>query len=197
MSRSQLVAEHLPLLRRYARALTGNQASGDAYVAAMLETLLQDLLSQSESSMVRGGVNMSLQVAPNLPQIMADKDQVQRVLSSVLANARKFQNDGRVFVALRELAPEAGASMRFLELTVSYHGPKLAASDVQKVLDLFYPIDQRETGSEVLPCVGLGLSFCQILVERQGGKLTFDADESGASRIRALLPVASVSDTLS
>src|SRR6202007_1455486 len=42
MSRSQLVAEHLPLLRRYARALTGNQVSGDAYVAAMLETLLQD-----------------------------------------------------------------------------------------------------------------------------------------------------------
>src|SRR6201997_4585804 len=42
MSRSQLVAEHLPLLRRYARALTGSQSSGDAYVAAMLEALLQD-----------------------------------------------------------------------------------------------------------------------------------------------------------
>src|SRR3977135_1561790 len=42
MSRSQLVAEHLPLLRRYARALTGNQASGDAYVGAMLEALIQD-----------------------------------------------------------------------------------------------------------------------------------------------------------
>src|SRR6202021_1251915 len=42
MSRSQLVAEHLPMLRRYARDLTGNQASGDAYVGAMLEALLQD-----------------------------------------------------------------------------------------------------------------------------------------------------------
>ena len=42
MSRSQLVAEHLPLLRRYARALTGSQASGDAYVGAMLEAMLQD-----------------------------------------------------------------------------------------------------------------------------------------------------------
>lgn len=42
MSRSQIVAEHLPLLRRYARALTGSQASGDAYVAAMLEALLQE-----------------------------------------------------------------------------------------------------------------------------------------------------------
>ena len=42
MSRSQVVAEHLPLLRRYSRALTGSQSSGDAYVAAMLEALLQD-----------------------------------------------------------------------------------------------------------------------------------------------------------
>jgi CheY-like chemotaxis protein len=56
MSRSQLVAEHLPLLRRYARALTGNQASGDAYVAAMLEALLQDghLLDESKGS--RAGI---------------------------------------------------------------------------------------------------------------------------------------------
>ena len=42
MSRSQLVAEHLPLLRRYSRALTGNQTAGDAYVGAILEALLQD-----------------------------------------------------------------------------------------------------------------------------------------------------------
>jgi len=42
MTRSQVVAEHLPLLRRYARALTGSQGSGDAYVGAMLEALLQD-----------------------------------------------------------------------------------------------------------------------------------------------------------
>ena len=49
MSRSQLVAEHLPLLRRYARALTGSQAAGDSYVGAMLEALLQDpsLLDES------------------------------------------------------------------------------------------------------------------------------------------------------
>jgi CheY-like chemotaxis protein len=32
----------LPYLRRYARALTGNQQSGDAYVAATLEALIQD-----------------------------------------------------------------------------------------------------------------------------------------------------------
>ncbi len=42
MTKSQLVAQHLPYLRRYARALTGNQPSGDAYVAAMLEAIVRD-----------------------------------------------------------------------------------------------------------------------------------------------------------
>lgn len=36
------VARFLPYVRRYARALTGNQASGDAYAAATLEAILQD-----------------------------------------------------------------------------------------------------------------------------------------------------------
>jgi DNA-directed RNA polymerase specialized sigma24 family protein/CheY-like chemotaxis protein len=56
MSRSQLVAEHLPLLRRYARALTGNQASGDAYVGAMLEALLQDPSVLDEKHGPRAGL---------------------------------------------------------------------------------------------------------------------------------------------
>lgn len=56
MSRSQLVAEHLPLLRRYARALTGNQASGDAYVGAMLEALLQDASLLDERHGPRAGL---------------------------------------------------------------------------------------------------------------------------------------------
>jgi DNA-directed RNA polymerase specialized sigma24 family protein len=42
LSISQSVAQHLPYLRRYARALTGSQASGDAYVAATLEALVED-----------------------------------------------------------------------------------------------------------------------------------------------------------
>jgi len=39
---SKTVAQFLPFLRRYSRALTGSQASGDAYVAATLEALIAD-----------------------------------------------------------------------------------------------------------------------------------------------------------
>src|SRR4051812_49843899 len=40
--KSQAVAQYLPFLRRYARALTGSQMSGDAYVSATLEALIGD-----------------------------------------------------------------------------------------------------------------------------------------------------------
>lgn len=36
------IAPHLPFLRRFSRALTGNQNSGDAYVVALLEALIAD-----------------------------------------------------------------------------------------------------------------------------------------------------------
>jgi DNA-directed RNA polymerase specialized sigma24 family protein/CheY-like chemotaxis protein len=39
---SELVAPHLPLLRRYARALTGTQDKGDHHAAATLEAILAD-----------------------------------------------------------------------------------------------------------------------------------------------------------
>lgn len=40
MSLGQQLAPHLPFVRRYARALTGNQAQGDAYVRATLEAIV-------------------------------------------------------------------------------------------------------------------------------------------------------------
>jgi DNA-directed RNA polymerase specialized sigma24 family protein len=42
MSVAEKVAAHLPYLRRFARATTGSQKSGDAYVVSTLEALLAD-----------------------------------------------------------------------------------------------------------------------------------------------------------
>jgi DNA-directed RNA polymerase specialized sigma24 family protein len=43
MSLSETIAPHLPFLRRFSRAVSGSQHSGDALVAAMLEALIADV----------------------------------------------------------------------------------------------------------------------------------------------------------
>jgi len=42
MSVSQAISSHIPYLRRFARALSGSQSGGDAYVLATLEALVAD-----------------------------------------------------------------------------------------------------------------------------------------------------------
>jgi CheY-like chemotaxis protein len=56
MSMTQTLAPHLPYLRRYARALTGSQASGDAHVRAALQALLEGDESLTEGVPPRVGL---------------------------------------------------------------------------------------------------------------------------------------------
>jgi len=50
MTLSTRIAPHLPYLRRFSRAATGSQTSGDAYVAATLEALIADVSIFPEAS---------------------------------------------------------------------------------------------------------------------------------------------------
>ncbi len=53
---SDQIAMQLPYLRRYARALTGSQTSGDKYAVATLEAILQDRSSFDDGNSVRVGL---------------------------------------------------------------------------------------------------------------------------------------------
>lgn len=50
MSLSARIAPHLPFLRRFSRAVSGSQASGDAFVAAVLEAIIADTTIFPEAS---------------------------------------------------------------------------------------------------------------------------------------------------
>ncbi|MEJ2409370.1 MAG: response regulator [Novosphingobium sp.] len=56
MSVSDQIARQLPYLRRYARALTGSQQSGDTYVRATLEAVLADRALRDETARSRAGL---------------------------------------------------------------------------------------------------------------------------------------------
>ena len=62
MLTSQAVARELPRLRRYARALTGSQPSGDAYVGATLEALAEDPSPLTGDDGVLGALFITLAV---------------------------------------------------------------------------------------------------------------------------------------
>ena len=68
MSISSKIAPHLPYLRRFARALAGSQAGGDAYAVATLQTLVEEpaLLSDGEDARI-GLYRLLLRVWSTVP----------------------------------------------------------------------------------------------------------------------------------
>ena len=120
MSTSQIVAQHLPYLRRYARALTGSQQSGDAYVAATLEALVQDPTVLDAASSTRVGLYRLFtkiwnSVGVNAEKVLEAGDQpVERHLSQIAPMPRQ----AFLLVALEGLSEDEAAKVLDIEVPV-------------------------------------------------------------------------------
>ena len=79
MSNSHAVAVHLPYLRRYARALTGSQQSGDAYVVATLEAIVADPAILSSDAGPRVALFRDFSKILNSVKINSDVDAAEPV----------------------------------------------------------------------------------------------------------------------
>jgi CheY-like chemotaxis protein len=111
------IAAQLPFLRRYARALTGSQLSGDAYVAAVLKTLVAD-----PSIFPR-----DLEPRIALYQVFT------RIWSSIRVNLEGDAQAGQLAQANRTLEALAPRS-RQVFLLVSVEG--FSPEDVARILDI-------------------------------------------------------------
>ncbi len=97
MSIAKEIAPHLPYLRRFARALSGTQAGGDAYVVAMLEALILDPSSFPRDLNPRVGLysiflklwsSVGLNVAPG-GQGELDRSSAERNLEALTPRPRQ------------------------------------------------------------------------------------------------------------
>ena len=141
MSISQIVAQHLPYLRRYARALTGSQQSGDAYVAATLEALVQDPTVLDGGSSTRVGLYRLFtkiwnSVGVNSEDRPETTDQpVERHLSQIAPMPRQ----AFLLIALEGLSEDEAAKVLDIEVPelrelVDQSGRELAAEIATDVL---------------------------------------------------------------
>lgn len=97
MPLSSRIAPHLAYLRRYSRAITGSQTSGDAYVRALLEMLIADVSIFPEASSDRiaifklyakGFGDLQVAIEPS-PSSFAWEQRAARNLAQVSSRARQ------------------------------------------------------------------------------------------------------------
>jgi len=139
----------------------------------------------------RRGVALRLELAPRLPPLWADPDQLRQVLVNLVLNAFDACERGgqvRVSAARSEQDPRTGSR---LELKVADDGCGIPREHQAQVFDPFFTTKKRGQGT------GLGLAIVAQLVRNHGGEVQLVEQERPGTTVRLLWPVAPLKPELS
>lgn len=127
-----------------------------AQLASLVEAVVTRLRPQAEHKQQ----TIQVEVSTTL-QVLADPDQLNRVLSNLLHNAIKFTPPGgQVWVRAYAQPTEA-------LIEVADNGPGVAPELLQRVFERFFRGDKSRAGGGT----GLGLAIAKHVVEAHGGKI--------------------------
>jgi len=146
-----------------------------------LPNVVQEMMPEFSALSAYQEVKLENHVSPDLPLVMADQDLLDRVLGNLLDNAIKFSpRDGTVTISAI-VDEEPG----FITVSVADQGAGIAAKDRDQLFQKFSQI--RPEGSRRRGA-GLGLAFCRLAVEAQGGRIWLESPAEGGSVFRFTVP---------
>ncbi|MXZ63601.1 MAG: response regulator, partial [Chloroflexi bacterium] len=127
---------------------------------------------------------LQIQLAPDLPPVMADARRVVQVIVNLLSNAARYSPE------LAPIGVLAESDGNYVSIAVVDDGVGLASDDVPQVFRKYSRLDdQSRRGSQTGS--GLGLAICRGIVEAHGGRIRAESDGPGmGSRFTFTLPVA-------
>ncbi len=124
---------------------------------------------------------LEVSVEPDLPDLLIDPEQVERVLLNLLTNANKFTPvEGSIWVRVRTSSREVIAE-------VADTGRGIPAADQENIFGEYYRGSNAD-GAEGAG-TGLGLAIAKSLTELHGGKISFESEEGVGTTFRVELPM--------
>jgi two-component system sensor kinase FixL len=127
------------------------------------------------------GITLRLELANELPQVVADPVQVQQILVNLVRNATESVALSRPRLPSVVLETRLGPSGD-VEFRVSDNGEGITPDRIEKVFDPFF--STREEG------MGMGLAISRTLVEAHHGRLTVESTPGVQTVFRFNLPAA-------
>lgn len=123
------------------------------------------------------------QIAEGCPPLSCDPDLTARIIANLLANAIKYSPETAAIVLGAE--PVSTDMIRFW---VKDEGPGIPPDDQKRIFDKFFVTQNaRQAGSS---STGLGLAFCKMAAEIQGGEIGIESEFGHGSLFWVTLPAA-------
>jgi two-component system NtrC family sensor kinase len=130
--------------------------------------LVTPAMEFARAELAQAGIELQLQIAPDLPDIAADENQLRQALLNLLRNAKEaMPGGGRIQVALDTREPGR------VTVSVSDTGGGIPAEHVARVFEPFFSTKAKGTG--------LGLALVHQILNEHGGRVDVESSERGTT----------------
>jgi len=128
----------------------------------------------------RAGLDLSVTLPDRLPEVMADAERLQMVVTNLVHNALKFTPPGG------QVAVRASVAGDQVTISVEDTGVGIPADDLPRIFERFYKADRARSGGGT----GLGLAIAKHIVQGHNGRIWAESVEGQGSAFYISLPVA-------
>jgi two-component system, NtrC family, sensor histidine kinase KinB len=143
--------------------------------ARLVKEAIEPLRLQVEAK----GLELTVDAPPNLPQVRADRAQIERVLANLVTNAaRATERGGRISVTTE---PRGDAVV----IAVADNGRGIPKEYLPRIFDRFVQIPNVPSGG-----AGLGLAISWRIVQAHGGQIAVQSELGRGTTFTFTLPAA-------
>jgi two-component system phosphate regulon sensor histidine kinase PhoR len=143
--------------------------------------LVAPVLRAHELAAQRAGLELRLEIPPDLPLICVDESRIQQVLHNLVMNAVKFTPAPGAVVISAAAEPSA------LRLAVRDSGPGVAPEDRVRIFERFYQSESAAKGNAA--GYGLGLAIAKLIVEQHGGRIWVESPPGAGATFAFTMPL--------
>ena len=148
-----------------------------------LNTLVREVAEGEQRLAADSGTRLVLSVPDEPLVIPGDRDELYEVIENLIENAVKYGAEGGdIEVALGPATSRQGFCAA---LTVTDHGPGVAAEHVPRLTERFYRVDAESSRKK--KGTGLGLAIVKHIVTRHHGVLSIKSQPGQGTRVEVLL----------
>jgi signal transduction histidine kinase len=147
-----------------------------------VEEIIENALTECEPLLQEKGFPVEKDIAPNLPNIVADKTALSRALQNLIVNSVKYSNGEKYL----KISVRFGSEGK-IKIAVEDKGLGIAKKDLPHVFEPFYRsasvVDEQIHGN------GLGLSLVKQTVEAHKGEVKVKSEIGSGSKFTIYLPM--------
>jgi PAS domain S-box-containing protein len=147
-----------------------------------LEELVDYVANSLRGKIEEKGLKLFVNLPPDLPQVMADRDRAIQILTNLVSNAYQYTRPGGS-ITVKALWAES-----VVQIDVSDTGIGIAPENQVKVFDRFFRADDPDV--QEFSGTGLGLAIVKSLIEMMHGHIWLESELDKGTTFSFMLPAA-------